>query len=103
METLEEWLGWFSDDELVRYPALAVFGAWIRALTGRPADAERWLALAEGAVSTIALSDGSADDRALDRALRACMMPAGVEQALADADRALDQFPAGAAGGRPRS
>ena len=28
LETLEEWLGWFNDDELVRYPALAVFGAW---------------------------------------------------------------------------
>jgi LuxR family transcriptional regulator, maltose regulon positive regulatory protein len=25
METLEEWLGWFSDDELARYPAVAVF------------------------------------------------------------------------------
>ncbi len=60
METLEEWLGWFGDDELRRYPALAVLGAWVRALTGRPADAERWLALADGATSTIPLSDGSA-------------------------------------------
>ena len=34
METLEEWLGWFSDDDLVRYPALAVYGAWLRVLTG---------------------------------------------------------------------
>ena len=24
METLEEWLGWFSEDELGQYPALAV-------------------------------------------------------------------------------
>ena len=35
METLEEWLGWFGDDELRRYPALAVYGAWLRVLTGR--------------------------------------------------------------------
>ena len=35
METLEEWLGWFDDDDLRRYPALAVEGAWVRALTGR--------------------------------------------------------------------
>ena len=45
METVEEWLGWFSDDELVRYPALALYGAWLRVLTGRSSDAERWLAL----------------------------------------------------------
>ena len=35
LETAEEWLGWFGDDELVEYPALAVYGAWWRALTGR--------------------------------------------------------------------
>ena len=60
METLEEWLAWFDDDELRQYPALAVSGAWLRALTGRPAEAERWLALAEGATSRIPLSDGTA-------------------------------------------
>ena len=34
METAEEWLGWFGDAELVRYPALAVSGAWFGVLTG---------------------------------------------------------------------
>jgi LuxR family transcriptional regulator, maltose regulon positive regulatory protein len=93
IETLEEWLGWFGDDELRRYPALAVFGAWVRALTGRPADAERWLALADGATSTIPLSDGSATIEPWVATLRAHMMPAGVEQALADSDLALNQLP----------
>ena len=92
IETLEEWLAWFSDDELVRYPALAVYGAWVRLLTGRPEDAERWLALADGAVSTIALSDGSATIEPWVANLRACMMKDGVEQALADSNRALDAF-----------
>jgi LuxR family transcriptional regulator, maltose regulon positive regulatory protein len=92
METVEEWLGWFGDDELLRYPALAVYGAWLRVLTGRPADAERWLALAERGSSTIALSDGSATIEPWVANLRACMMRDGVEQALADANRALDQF-----------
>ena len=103
METVEQWLGWFNDDELVRYPALAVYGAWLRALTGRPAEAERWLALADGATSAIPLSDGCATIEPWVATLRAHMMPDGVEQALADADRALDQLPPRACGSRPRS
>ena len=92
METLEEWLGWFGDDDLRRYPALAVEAAWVRALTARAADAERWLELAEGATSTIPLSDGSATIEPWVATLRAGMMPDGVEQALADADLALQQL-----------
>ena len=76
-----------------RYPALAVYGAWVRVLTGRPAEAERWLALADGATSTIPLSDGSATIEPWVATLRACMMPDGVERALADADLALEQLP----------
>jgi LuxR family transcriptional regulator, maltose regulon positive regulatory protein len=93
METLEEWLGWFGEDELARYPALAVYGAWLRVLTGRPADAEHWLALADRATSTIPLSDGSATIEPWVATLRAHMMGKGVAQALADADLALDQLP----------
>ena len=74
METVEEWLGWFGDDELVQYPALAVYGAWFRALTGRPEEAERWLALADGATSAIPLSDGSATIEPWVATLRAHMM-----------------------------
>ena len=92
METVEEWLGWFSDEELVQYPALAVYGAWFRVLTGRPADAERWLARADGATSTLPLSDGSATIAPWVATLRANMMGDGVEAALADADLALDQL-----------
>jgi LuxR family maltose regulon positive regulatory protein len=92
METLDEWLGWFGDDELRRYPALAVEEAWLRVLTGRPADAEQSLARAEGATSTIALSDGSATIEPWVATLRAHMMPNGAEQAVADADLALDQL-----------
>ena len=95
MATVEGWLGWFDHDELVRYPALAVFGAWLRALTGRPAEAERWLSLADGATSTIPLSDGSATIAPWVANLRAYMMPDGVERALADAHLALEQFAPG--------
>ena len=94
LETVEEWMAWFGEDELVQYPALAVYGAWTRALTGRIAEAERWLALADGATSRIPLSDGSATIEPWVATLRACMMAGGPEQAVADADRALEQLPA---------
>ncbi len=93
METLEAWLGWFNDEELTRYPALAVYGAWVRALTGRPDEAARLLALADGATSAIPLSDGSASIEPWVATLRAHMMNDGVEQALTLADRALSQLP----------
>jgi LuxR family transcriptional regulator, maltose regulon positive regulatory protein len=92
METLDEWLGWFGDEDFKRYPALAVEAAWVRALTGHTADAERWLGLAEGATSTIPLSDGSATIEPWVATLRAGMMPDGAEQAVADGDLALDQL-----------
>jgi LuxR family maltose regulon positive regulatory protein len=93
MDTVEEWLGWFGEDELVRYPSLAVYGAWFRALTGRAEEAERWLALADGATSTIPLSDGSATIEPWVATLRAHMMRNGPEEALADANLALTQLP----------
>jgi LuxR family maltose regulon positive regulatory protein len=92
MATLEEWLDWFDPADLVRFPSLVVDGAWIRALTGRPEEAEWWLSLAEGAISEIPLSDGSSTIDPWVANLRAFMMPNGPEQALADADLALAQF-----------
>jgi LuxR family transcriptional regulator, maltose regulon positive regulatory protein len=92
-ETVEEWLGWFTEDELARYPALAVYGAWFHVLVGRPADAERWLSIADEARSTIPLSDGSATIGPWVATLRAHMMPNGVEQALVDAESALKELP----------
>ena len=92
MATVEEWLSWFGDQDLARFPALAVYGAWFRALTGRPAEAARWLSLAEGATSAIPLSDGSATIAPWAANLRAFMMPDGVERALDDAELALEQF-----------
>ena len=92
-DTVEEWLSWFADDELTRYPALAVYGAWIRVLTGRPDDGERWLELADGATSTIPLSDGSSTIEPWVATLRAYVMKGGAEKALADAELALDQLP----------
>jgi len=92
LDTLDEWLAWFSDDELRHYPSLAVYAAWVRAMTGKPAEADRLLGLADGASSRIPLSDGSDSVAPWVCNLRAFMMPSGVERALADADRALELF-----------
>ncbi len=94
MDTVEEWLSWFGEDELAHYPALAVYRAWLRVLNGNPEDAERWLTVADGAISRIPLSDGSGTIEPWVATLRAHMMRRGVAQALADADLALDQLSA---------
>jgi len=97
METLETWLRWFSEEDLARYPALAVVGGWLRALTGRTAEAERWLAIAEGSTSTIPLSDGSATIDPWVAILRVGMMPDGPERALDDGDLAVAELASGSA------
>ena len=80
-ETLEEWLAWFSDEELVRYPALAVNGAWLRAMTGHAAEAERWLALAEGRPRRSRSRTAAPRSSPWVATLRARMMADGVERA----------------------
>jgi LuxR family maltose regulon positive regulatory protein len=95
METLEGWLRWFSEEDLGRYPALAVVGGWLRALTGRTAEAERWLAIAEGSTSAIPLSDGSATIDPWVAVLRAGMMPGGPGRAVEDGDLAVAELAAG--------
>jgi LuxR family maltose regulon positive regulatory protein len=97
METLEGWLRMFSEDELRRYPALAVVGGWLKALTGRSAEAERWLAIAEGSTSTIPLSDGSTTIEPWVAVLRGAMMPDGPDRALADGELAVAELAPGSA------
>ena len=95
LQTLDGWLSWFSEDELRRYPALAVVGGWLRALTGRSAEAESWLALAEGTTSRIPLSDGSATIDPWVAILRAAMMPDGPDRAVVDGDLAVAELAPG--------
>jgi len=92
-ETLQEWLGWFQDDDLAQYPAVAVYAAWADVIVGGATKAPHLLALAETATSAGPLPDGSATIEPWAALLRAAMMRGGVEQALADADRALRLFP----------
>jgi LuxR family maltose regulon positive regulatory protein len=48
VDTARRWLAWFEDQELIDYdPSVAVLGAWLQALVGQPAGAERWADAAE--------------------------------------------------------
>jgi LuxR family transcriptional regulator, maltose regulon positive regulatory protein len=52
VDTARRWMAWFEDQKLVeQYPPVAVLGAWLQALEGRPAGAERWADAAEHAVA----------------------------------------------------
>lgn len=43
VDTVRRWLAWLEERGLVeRYPPVAVLGAWVQALVGRPAAALRW-------------------------------------------------------------
>jgi LuxR family maltose regulon positive regulatory protein len=53
VDTVRRWLAWFEDQELIDYdPSVAVLGAWVQALVGQPAGAERWADAAERPVAT---------------------------------------------------
>ena len=96
VDTVRRWLGWFEERGLVeRYPPVAVLGAWILALVGRPAAAERWADAAErwmGAPDPDAAAqrppDGSTTESYLAM-LRGLMCRDGVGRMRVDADTAL--------------
>ena len=91
--TVERWLAHFEDTDLLeRYPAIAVSGAWIHALRGRPEAAERWALAVETAQFDGPMPDGSPLD-AWAATVRALLCREGVEQMLADAERALSRLP----------
>jgi LuxR family transcriptional regulator, maltose regulon positive regulatory protein len=96
VDTARRWLEWFEDRGLVEhYPPVAVLGAWIHALVGRPAAAERW---ADGAGRRATgpdagrgaqtPPDGSTMDSYLAM-LRALLCRDGVGRMRADAEAAL--------------
>jgi LuxR family maltose regulon positive regulatory protein len=91
VDTVLRWMKWFEQRHLIeRYPAIAVHGALIFALLGRPSQVERWVAMAERAApSTQTLPDGSTLDSYLAY-LRALLCRDGVKQMRHDAQLAWD-------------
>jgi LuxR family maltose regulon positive regulatory protein len=95
LATVQRWFDWFNDRGLIQqYPAVAMLGAWVQALGGHAAAAERWAAAAEQGSYEGMLPDGSSIDgwRAL---LRAKLCRHGVRQMRADAELALTLIPVG--------
>ena len=93
--TLLRWLRWLDDHGAVReHPMLAVSASMLAAITGRPAEAERWADV----VDRWRLGDGtwSAEPVALAWAavLRAMLCRHGVRQMRADAEQAARAFAA---------
>ncbi|HKQ00172.1 MAG TPA: LuxR C-terminal-related transcriptional regulator [Actinomycetes bacterium] len=87
--TVRNWLAWFEDQGMVqRYPPVAVQGAWLHALAGRPADAERWADVAERSSFAGTLPDGSTTESWV-ALLRALLCRDGVERMLVDAQTAV--------------
>jgi len=88
--TVERWLEHFDDRKaLAENPEVAVLGAWLHAMRGRPAPAERWaLSLHEGDRART-MSDGSTAD-AWAGTVSALLCRDGVEQMQRDAVTAVD-------------
>ena len=60
LDTVLRWMEWFSDNGLVEHqPAVAVHGALIFALVGKPGDAERWAEAAQRTTVTGVQADGN--------------------------------------------
>ena len=88
--TVQRWFDWFDDHGLLaQYPAVAMLGAWIQALGGHAAAAERWAAAAERGSYEGLLPDGSASIDGWRALLRAKLCRHGVAQMRTDAELAL--------------
>ena len=94
LTSVERWLLPFEDAALLeRYPAVALQGGWVHALSGRPAKAERWLEAAERGTFKGTLPDGCTSLRPWIAVLRAALCRDGAYQMLADAETGLAGLP----------
>jgi LuxR family maltose regulon positive regulatory protein len=91
VDTALRWLDHFTVDELAAHPSLAVLGAWLHLLTGRPEAADVLADIVEGAAVDDPPEDGSASLESSRAMLRAVMGRRGMADALANARLAAEQ------------
>jgi LuxR family transcriptional regulator, maltose regulon positive regulatory protein len=96
LATVQAWFDWFEDRGLIQqYPAVAVLGAWIQALGGHAAAAERWADAAERGSYEGMLPDRSASMEGWRALLRAKLCRHRAAQMRSDAELALTLIPLG--------
>ena len=94
--TVERWIGWLGEHRAMeKYPPLAVLAALLSAVTGKPAEAERWADVAERAAAAVSLPDGSPSFGPWLALMRAILCRDGVERMRADAELAATTMPPG--------
>jgi len=90
--TLERWLRWLDDRNGVKgHPVLAVSASFLYTVTGRPAEAERWIST----LDQWQRQDDWPGDPATDgyaAIIRAALCRSGVEQMRADAEEGALKF-----------
>ena len=87
-DTVLRWMEWFEANKVLeRHPAIAVHGALIYALSGRPATTERWAAAADRGDRRLTLADGNTLEATLAY-LRALLCRDGVAEMRRDAELA---------------
>jgi LuxR family maltose regulon positive regulatory protein len=88
--TVLRWMQWFETDRLVEhYPGIAVHGALMFALMGRPGETEQWAAAAERTTSSGTLDDGNTVEGTVAY-LRALLCRHGLDEMRRDARIAWD-------------
>ena len=92
VDTALSWMEWLEDKTWVQnYTAIAVHGALILALLGRPGAAERWAAAAERAASPGDLPDGDTTEGLLAY-LRALLCRHGIAEMRRDAQNSWERL-----------
>ena len=93
--TLQRWFGWLEDRGGIEgHPMAAVRAAFLAAMTGRPAEAERWADVVDRWQYRDAARPADPAAEAWAAVLRAMLCRRGVEQMRADADEAARRFAA---------
>jgi LuxR family transcriptional regulator, maltose regulon positive regulatory protein len=94
--TVERWFGWLEDRGVMETrPPVALLAAMVTAMTGKPAEAERWARLAERGATAVSLPDGSPTTEPWLALLRALLCRDGPDQMRADAELAARTMAAG--------
>lgn len=92
--TLTRWFDWLDrGGHIPRYPRIAIGGAWLAAVTGRPAAAERWAEAAEHPQAERREPDDDPQLEGQRALLRVLLCRQGVDAAVTDADIAERLIP----------